>query len=144
MKGFIVGLLLGLMATAAAEVTITRWQDLQPYIAQLANKVNAQDAKIAALQTEVATLKTRLTAAEAQVAKSKTDVGNLIVSHNVSVYYWLVQACAYNAKVNGWKGILTGLEPQPLGGLACPPAGSRFYTPYFHPDVSAVPIPPAQ
>ncbi len=56
MKRFIAGLLLGLMATAAAEVTISRWQDLQPYIAQLANKVNAQDAKIAALESRVTAL----------------------------------------------------------------------------------------
>lgn len=96
------------------------------------------------LRGQVADLTTRLAAAEAQVTKAKADVQNLIVSHNVNVYYWLVQACAYNAKVDGWKGILTGLAPLPLGGMACPPAGSRFYVPFFHPDVSAVPIPPAQ
>lgn len=99
---------------------------------------------VSELRGQVADLTTRLVAAEAQIEKDKQNVQNLIVSHNVNVYYWLVQACAYNAKVDGWKGTLTGLQPMPLGGMACPPAGSRFYVPYFHPDISAVPIPPAQ
>lgn len=107
-------------------------------------EIRALRQQVSALQGQVADLTTRLAASETQVAKNKQDTQNLIVSHNVNVYYWLIQACAYNAKVDGWKGILTGLAPLPLGGMACPPAGSRFYVPYFHPDISAVPIPPAQ
>ena len=96
------------------------------------------------LRGQVADLTTRLAAAEAQVAKNRQDVQNLIVSHNVNVYYFLVRACDFNRRVSGWAGVLTGLQPIPLNGLTCPPEGTRFYVPYFHPDVSAVPIPPAQ
>ncbi len=127
MKGFIVGLLLGLMATAAAEVTITRWQDLQPYIAQLANKVNAQDAKIAALQTEVATLKTRVNVAEN--------------SYNILVYYLLAQACYANSMQPTWLTSLTGLKPFPLATHTCPPAGEQIYVPDFIGGAGAVPKP---
>lgn len=116
-------------------------QNAQPTVV---GEIKALRQQVSALQGQVADLTTRLAASETQIEKDKQNVQNLIVSHNVNVYYWLIQACAYNARVDGWKGILTGLEPLPLGGLACPPAGSRFYVPYFHPDVSAVPIPPAQ
>lgn len=129
MKGFIVGLLLGLMATAAAEVTITRWQDLQPYIAQLANKVNAQDAKIAALQTEVATLKTRVNVAEN--------------SYNILVYYLLAQACYANSMQPTWLTSLTGLKPFPIGTHTCPPVGEQIYVPDFIGGAGAV-LKPAQ
>lgn len=128
MKGFIVGLLLGLMATAAAEVTIARWQDLQPYIAQLANKVNAQDAKIAALQNEVATLKTRVNVAEN--------------SYNILVYYLLTQACYANSMQPTWLTSLTGLKPFPLGDAQCPPAGETIYVPGFIGGQQAVLKPP--
>jgi len=128
-KGFIVGLLLGLMAAAAAEVTITRWQDLQPYIAQLANKVNAQDAKIAALQTEVATLKTRVNVAEN--------------SYNILVYYLLAQACYANSMQPTWLTSLTGLKPFPLATHTCPPAGEQIYVPDFIGGAGAV-LKPAQ
>lgn len=129
MKGFIAGLLLGLMATAAAEVTISRWQDLQPYIAQLANKVNAQDAKIAALQTEVATLKTRVNVAEN--------------SYNILVYYLLAQACYANSMQPTWLTSLTGLKPFPLATHTCPPAGEQIYVPDFIGGAGAV-LKPAQ
>lgn len=99
---------------------------------------------VSELRGQVADLTTRLVAAEAQIEKDKQNVQNLIVSHNVNVYYWLVRACAFNRKVSGWQGVLTGLQPEPLGGMPCPPENTRFYTPYFHPDISAVPIPPAQ
>ena len=129
MKRFIAGLLLGLMATAAAEVTISRWQDLQPYIAQLANKVNAQDAKIAALQTEVATLKTRVNVAEN--------------SYNILVYYLLAQACYANSMQPTWLTSLTGLKPFPLATHTCPPAGEQIYVPDFIGGAGAV-LKPAQ
>ena len=116
-------------------------QNAQPTVV---GEIKALRQQVSALQGQVADLTTRLAASETQIEKDKQNVQNLIVSHNVNVYYWLIQACAYNARVDGWKGILTGLAPLPLGGMACPPAGSRFYVPYFHPDISAVPIPPAQ
>lgn len=95
------------------------------------------------LRGQVADLTTRLAASEAKVAKLRQDVDNLIVSHNVDVFYFLVRACDFNRRVAGWAGVLTGLQPIPLGGLTCPAENTRYYTPYFHPDQSAVPIPPA-
>ncbi len=107
-------------------------------------ELKATQQAVVELRGQVADLTTRLVAAEAQIEKDKQNVQNLIVSHNVNVYYWLVRACAFNRKVSGWQGVLTGLQPEPLGGMPCPPENTRFYTPYFHPDISAVPIPPAQ
>ena len=107
-------------------------------------ELKATQQAVVELRGQVADLTTRLVAAEAEVEKDKQNVQNLIVSHNVNVYYWLVRACAFNRKVSGWQGVLTGLQPEPLGGMPCPPENTRFYTPYFHPDISAVPIPPAQ
>ena len=130
MKGFIVGLLLGLMATAAAEVTITRWQDLQPYIAQLANKVNAQDAKIAALQAELAALKTRVNVVEN--------------SYNIALYYALGHLCYTNTMLSSWSASLVGMKPFPLNGLTCPPEGERIYIPAFIGGQSSVLKPPQQ
>lgn len=108
------------------------------------SEIKALRASVGELRGQVADLTTRLAATEAQVAKNRQDVQNLIVSHNVNVYYWLVRACAFNRKVGTWQGVLAGLQPEPLGGTPCPPENTRFYVPYFHPDVSAVPIPPAQ
>ena len=128
MKRFIAGFLTALCATAAAEVTITKWQDLQPYIAQLANKVNAQDAKIAALQGEVAALKTRLNVVEN--------------SYNILVYYGLAQLCYANSMQPTWLTSLTGLKPFPLATHTCPPAGEQIYVPDFIGGKSAVLKPP--
>lgn len=116
-------------------------QNAQPTVV---GEIKALRQQVSALQGQVADLTTRLAASETQIEKDKQNVQNLIVSHNVNVYYWLVRACAFNRKVSGWQGVLTGLQPEPLGGTPCPPENTRFYVPYFHPDISAVPIPPAQ
>lgn len=107
-------------------------------------EIKALRQQVSALQGQAADLTTRLAAAETQVTKSKQDVQNLITSHNVNVYYFLVRACDFNRRVSGWAGVLTGLQPVPLGGMTCPPENTRFYVPYFHPDISAVQIPPEQ
>ena len=116
-------------------------QNAQPTVV---GEIRALRASVSELRGQVADLTTRLGAAEAQVTKNAQDVQNLIVSHNVNVYYFLVRACDFNRRVSGWAGVLTGLQPIPLNGLTCPPENTRFYVPYFHPDISAVPIPPAQ
>lgn len=106
-------------------------------------EIKALRQQVSALQGQTADLTTRLAAAETTITKLKTDVANLITSHNVNVFYFLVRACDFNRRAATWSGVLVGLQPIPLGGMACPPDNTRFYVPYFHPDVSAVPIPPA-
>lgn len=112
-------------------------QGVQPTVVGEITKLRQQAA---ALEGRIADLEQRLVQAEAKGATNRSDIVNLITSHNVNVQYFLIRACDYNRRVEGWRGVLTGLEPIPLTGLDCPPEGTRFYVPYFH---GAAPVPPA-
>ena len=124
-------------ASAQSNVTISRWQDLQPYIAaqteklnQHTQKINELTAKVTTLETEVATLKTRMNVMEN--------------AYNITVYYGLAQLCFANSMQIQWVNALTGLKPFPLNGLTCPPEGEKIYVPYFIGGQSAVLKPPQQ
>lgn len=125
MKRAFVGVVLALMAVLAdAQITVSKWQDLQPYIAAQTTKLNAHTDQIAALQAELAALKTRVNVAEN--------------SYNILTYYLLSQACYANSMQATWVGSLTGLKPFPLGDAVCPPAGEKIYVPGFIGGVGAV------
>ena len=122
----------------AAQVTVGRWQDLQPYIAAQTTKLNTHTDEIAALQAQVADLTTRL-------AKAETNIANAVAAHDAAVRYALIAMCYTNSQIAsaGWAATLIGMKPFPLGDLECPPAGSRYYTLYYL-NPNGPPIPPAQ
>jgi len=122
----------------AAQVTVGRWQDLQPYIAAQTTKLNTHTDEIAALQAQVADLTTRL-------AKAETNIANAVAAHDAAVRYALIAMCYTNSQIAsaGWAATLIGMKPFPLGDLECPPAGTRFYTLYYL-NPAGPPIPPAQ
>lgn len=133
MRGFVLGVLVALAGTAAAQVTISRWQDLQPYIAAQTDKLNAHTSQIAALEARIADL-------EAKNAVLTSDVGLIIGRYDMLLRYLIIQACYANSKLDTWGAALAGLQPFPLGTHECPPAGSRFYIPgYLSPSGPAIP-----
>lgn len=135
-KAVIALLFVGGVAVAASPVTFLRWQDMATYVGQLTTRVNEHTADIAALEAEVATLK----ATQDLMWK---DQQNTMVAYDVLLRAINVQVCNYNSKVDGWKGILLGLEKIPMNADAtCFPAGTRYYNPIFlSPD--GPPVPPA-
>lgn len=131
MKRAFVGVVLAFVAVMAdAQITVGKWQDLQPYIAAQTTKLNTHTDQLAALQAELAALKTRVNVVEN--------------SYNIALYYALGHLCYANAMQATWVGALTGLKPFPLAGLTCPPEGERIYIPAFIGGQSSVLKPPQQ
>ena len=121
----------GLIAVAPIAWSQTRitFEDLYAYVVQVANVLIAEDAKIRALETQVAVL--------------TSDMGIVVGAHDRLLRAVVIRVCDYNSKVAGWSGTLTGLEPIPLGSIECPPAGSKWYIPYYI-GPGGPPIPPAE
>jgi hypothetical protein len=120
----------------AQSVTITKWQDLQPYIAAQTNKLNAHTDEIAALRAE-------LDAEKAKVAVLTEDIGKIITRFDISLRMYVILACNTNRQIEaaGWGAVLVGIRPLPVTGLECPPLDANFYVPaYLSP--SGPPVPP--
>lgn len=138
MKFVVFILLLAIFSVGNAQnVTITKWQDLQPYIAAQTAKLNQHTEQIGALTNRVQAL-------ELEVATLKTRMNVMENAYNITVYYGLAQLCFANSMQSSWVNALTGLKPFPLADLTCPPAGEKIYVPYFIGGQAAVLKPPQQ
>jgi hypothetical protein len=121
----------GLIAVAPlawSQTTITM-QQLVAYVTQVANVLIAEDAKIKALETQVAVL--------------TSDMGIVVGAHDRLLRAMVIQVCASNAHVDTWAATLVGLQKIPLGTIECPPAGAKWYIPYYI-GPGGPPIPPAE
>lgn len=96
-----------------AQTTISRWQDLQPYIAAQTGKLNEHTKRLNELENR----------------------------YNVALHYALVQLCYANSMQTTWVGSLAGLKPFPLTGLECPQVGAPYFVPGFIGGSAAVPKP---
>ncbi len=108
MRALLAAALVAVAIPANAAVTVTRWQDFGPYIAEQTRLIAAQKAEIAALKKDMVDV--------------IHDIGVLRYAHQIDVEFFRDQACRVNAKIaaGGWASILIGLEPTPLGSYVCP------------------------
>lgn len=123
MRALLAGLLLAAALPAVGQPTVV-------------GEIRALRDRVGVLEAKVATL-------EEKQVKDRDNIQALIAHADILVRYAVELECNANKNMASVLGVFSWFKPFELGAIECPPAGQRYYLPYYLSPNGPI-LPPAQ